>query len=84
MHSDSSSASHTFLLDGSFKAIQWIFSGLVKIANLVPCSDKESSFVGIYASTSPGNNNIYIYVYTFKLKKRIWGDQDAFMTEIGK
>ncbi|KAI7894121.1 uncharacterized protein EV154DRAFT_600251 [Mucor mucedo] len=38
---------------GSLKSIQSIFSGLVNIANLVPCSDKESSFVGIYASTSP-------------------------------
>lgn len=71
----------TCLLDGSLKAIQLIFSGLVKIANLVPCSEKESSFVGIYASTSPGKKQyifIYIYIFTLNLKKKIWGEKRCF------
>lgn len=77
----------TCLLDESLKAIQLIFSGLVKIANLVPCSEKESSFVGIYASTSPGKKQyifIYIYIFTLNLKKNFGVKKDAFMTEIGK
>lgn len=34
--------------------VQLIFSGLVATANLIPCSQTSDSFVGIYASTSPG------------------------------
>ncbi|KAI9251096.1 hypothetical protein EDC94DRAFT_697752 [Helicostylum pulchrum] len=37
----------------SISIIQSVFSGLVHVANLVACSGKSNSFVGIYASTSP-------------------------------
>lgn len=37
---------------------QSIFSGLINMAKLVPCSEKETSFVGIYANTSPGKSLI--------------------------
>lgn len=41
-------------IDGAYEKIHHIFSGLVHKAKLEASTKKESSFVGIYASNSPG------------------------------
>ncbi|KAK4509611.1 uncharacterized protein ATC70_007964 [Mucor velutinosus] len=41
------------LYDGAYENIQHIFSGLIYKAKLEASTEKESSFVGIYASSSP-------------------------------
>jgi hypothetical protein len=46
-----------FFIDGSKANAQFIFSGLVHVANLTPSSGTETSFVGIYASSSPGKTD---------------------------
>lgn len=62
--------------------MQSICSGLIHSAKLEPCSEKENSFVGIYASTSSGKNCSFAFFFTFLTNSLLY--TDSFLTEIGK
>lgn len=75
----------TIFLEGAYEIMQHIYSGLIYKAKLKPCTDMESSFVGIYASNSPGNCISYYYLFDLT-PCFIVGDLcllDSFWAEMG-